>query len=108
VSESEAYDAFTRGHELLRSRDFHQASVALQRARRLEPDKASVREALGRAYMGCREFDRAREEFEAAVALGPTDGYAHFGLAKALERLGDRKLADRHFMLARCFQLGLG
>ena len=108
MSESEAYDAFTRGHELLRNRDFHQASVALRRARRLEPDKASVREALGRAYMGCREFDRAREEFEAAVALGPTDGYAHFGLAKALERLGDRKLADRHFMLARCFQLGLG
>jgi Flp pilus assembly protein TadD len=108
VNESEAYDAFTRGHDLLRSRDFHQAAVALQRARRLEPDKASVREALGRAYMGCRDFDRARKEFEAAVALGPTDGYAHFGLAKALERLGDRKLADRHYMLARCFQLGLG
>jgi len=108
VNESEAYDAFTRGHELLRSRDFHQAAIALQRARRLEPNKASVREALGRAYMGCREFDRAREEFEAAVELGPTDGYAHFGLAKALERLGDQKLAKRHFMLARCFQLGLG
>jgi len=107
VSEFEAYEAFTRGHALLRSRDFHQAAIALERARRLEPDKASVREALGRAYMGCREFDRAREEFEAAVELGPTDGYAHFGLAKALERLGDRKLAERHFMLARRFQLGL-
>jgi Flp pilus assembly protein TadD len=108
MNESEAYDAFTRGHELLRSRDFHQAAVALERARTLEPDKASVREALGRAYMGCRDFDRARDEFAAAVALGPTDGYAHFGLAKALERLGDRRLAERHFMLARCFQLGLG
>jgi Flp pilus assembly protein TadD len=108
VNESEAYDAFTRGHELLRSRDFYQAAIALQRARRLEPNKASVREALGRAYMGCRDFDRAREEFAAAVELGPTDGYAHFGLAKALERLGDQRLAQRHFILARCFQLGLG
>ena len=108
MSEHEAYDAFTRGHELLRSRDFHQAAVAFQRARRLEPDKASIREALGRAYMGCRDFTRAREEFAAAVDLGPTDGYAHFGLAKALERLGDTDLAERHFRLAKCFQLGLG
>lgn len=108
MSEYEAYEAFTRGHELLRSRDFHQAATAFQRARRLEPDKASIREALGRAYMGCREFDRAREEFEAAVALGPTDGYAHYGLAKALERLGDTEAAARHFTLARCFQTGLG
>jgi Flp pilus assembly protein TadD len=107
MSESAAYDAFTQGHELLRSKDFHQAALALERARRLEPDKASVREALGRAYMGCRDFPRAREEFAAAVDLGPTDGYAHFGLAKALERLGDRELAARHFTLARCFQTGL-
>lgn len=107
MSESAAYDAFTQGHKLLRSKDFHQAALALERARRLEPDKASVREALGRAYMGCRDFPRAREEFAAAVDLGPTDGYAHFGLAKALERLGDRELAARHFTLARCFQSGL-
>lgn len=107
MSESAAYDAFTQGHELLRSKDFHQAAIVLERARRLEPDKASVREALGRAYMGCRDFPRAREEFAAAVDLGPTDGYAHFGLAKALERLGDRELAARHFTLARCFQTGL-
>lgn len=108
MSEYDAYEAFTRGHELLRTRDFHQAAVAFQRARRLEPDKASIREALGRAYMGCRDFTRAREEFAAAVELGPTDGYAHFGLAKALERLGDTGLAERHFRLAKCFQLGLG
>ena len=107
MSEFEAYEAFTRGHELLRSRDFHPAAIALERARRLEPDKASVREALGRAYMGCGEFDRARQEFAAAVELDPTDGYAHFGLAKALQRLGHGKLAERHFTLARCFQLGL-
>lgn len=108
MSEYEAYEAFTRGHALLRTRDFHQAAVAFRRARRLEPDKASIREALGRAYMGCRDFARAREEFAAAVELGPTDGYAHFGLAKALERLGDTDLAERHFRLAKCFQLGLG
>lgn len=108
MSEFEAYEAFTRGHALLRSKDFHPAAVALERAKRLEPDKASVREALGRAYMGTGDFARAREEFAAAVELGPTDGYAHFGLAKALERLGDRTLAARHFTLARYFRTGLG
>jgi tetratricopeptide (TPR) repeat protein len=99
----EAYEYYRRGHELLESRDFRAASIALERAKRLEPNKGSIREALGRAYLSARSYRRAAEEFAAAVELAPTDHYAHFGLGRSLERLGDHTAARRHYMLARCF-----
>lgn len=106
MSDTEAYEAFTRGTELLRLRDHHQAVVALERARSLEPGKGSIREALGRAYLAARDFPRARDEFQAAVDLHPTDGYAHFGLARSFDRLGEGTMARRHYTLARLFGIG--
>jgi Flp pilus assembly protein TadD len=105
VSETpfEAYEYFCRGSELLATHDFRAATVALERAKRLEPDKGSIREALGRAYLSCRAYGRAAEEFAVAVELAPTDHYAHFGLARACDRLGDERRAARHYKLARCF-----
>jgi len=44
------YDLFKRGSELLEAGDFSAATIPLEKARRLEPDKTSIREALGRAY----------------------------------------------------------
>lgn len=99
----EAYDAFRRGTALLESREFHQACVALERARRLEPAMGSIREALGRAYLSCRAYTKAAQEFAVAVELAPTDHYAHYGLARSLERLGDGPGARRHYKLARLF-----
>lgn len=107
MSESEAYDAFMRGSALLSHRDYHQAVVALERARALEPRKGSIREALGRAYLSCRQYGQARDEFQVAVDLHPTDGYAHYGLARCFDRLGERALARRHYRLARLFGTGL-
>lgn len=108
MSEFEAYEAYRRGEALLASRDFHGAVVALERARSLEPDKGSIHEALGRAFFSCRRYGKARDEFQAAVDLHPTDGYAHFGLARCFDRLGERALADRHYTLAAYFKTGLG
>ena len=105
-SSAEAYEAFRHGEWLLSAREFRQAAVALERAKALEPDKGSIREALGRAYLSSRAYHRAAEEFAAAVELAPTDGYAHYGLARSLERLGD-PLAARHYRLARFFGTGL-
>jgi Flp pilus assembly protein TadD len=102
----DAYEAFCNGRWLLDVREFRQAAIALERAKALEPDKASIREALGRAYLAARAYRRAAEEFGAAVELQPTDGYAHYGLARALERLGD-PMARRHYRLAECFGTGL-
>jgi Flp pilus assembly protein TadD len=106
MTDADAYEAFCNGQWLLEAREFDQATIALERAKALEPDKGSIREALGRAYLAARSYRRAAEEFEVAVELAPTDGYAHYGLARSLSRLGDPKAA-RHYRLARLYGTGL-
>jgi len=95
-----AYDAFTEGTRLLATSNPHAAVIALERARRLEPEQGSIREALGRAYFGCGDFAAATEEFAHAVEIDPVNDYAHYGLGLCLLRAGDRVGARRHLKLA--------
>jgi Flp pilus assembly protein TadD len=96
----DAYEQFQDGSHLLATGNHHAAAVALERARELEPGKASIREALGRAYFGSARYERAAAEFAAAVDLDPVNDYAHFGLGRALARTGDLAGARRHLRLA--------
>ena len=77
-----------------------QAAVSLEKAKRLEPDKTSIREALGRAYFRSGRYRRAASEFSAVVERYPANDYAHFCLGRSLEKLGDRPAASRHLSLA--------
>ena len=95
-----AYALFQRGSTLLAERRFHQAAIVLERARTLEPAKGSIREALARAYYSAGRPDAARDEFEAALEIDPTNDYAHFGLALCLERTGEIASARAHVKLA--------
>jgi tetratricopeptide (TPR) repeat protein len=99
MSES-AYDLFKKGSELLEAGDFAAAAIPLERARSIEPDKSSIREALGRAYFRSGRFEAAREEFAAVVERHPVNDYAHFCLGRALEKTGRRLEASRHAVLA--------
>ena len=95
-----AYDLFMNGTRLLEAGDCHAAVVPLARARDLEPDKTSIREALGRAYFRSHQFERAREEFEAVVERAPTNDYALFCLGRSLLELGRPKDARKALALA--------
>jgi Flp pilus assembly protein TadD len=95
-----AYDLYARGRALLQHGDVHAAAVVLCRAKLIEPDKASIREALGRALFLSGRFTRARREFAKAVQLNPSDDYGHFALALACERSGQRHRAVAHAKLA--------
>jgi Tfp pilus assembly protein PilF len=95
-----AYVAFQEGSRLLASSNPHAAAVALERARELEPEQGSIREALARAYFGCGRYPAARSEFERAVEIDPVNDYAHFGLGLSLLKVGDRDGARRHLKLA--------
>ena len=95
-----AYDAFREGNRLLDSQNPHAAVVALERARDLEPDQASVRETLARAYYRSGRFTQAGAEFERAVEIEPVNDYDHFGLGLCLLRTGDHVGARRHLKLA--------
>ncbi len=57
------YDLYQRGCELLGHGDHQAAIVPLTRARDLEPDKASIREALGRALFHAQRYEGAAAEF---------------------------------------------
>lgn len=85
----------------------HQAAMLLAQAKLLEPEKASIREALGRAlYMSGRTM-RARREFAKAVQIDPASDYAHFALALACARTGERERAIGHLKLAIVMRPGI-
>ena len=94
------YDLFQRGTALLEAKDFNAAQIPLEQARELEPDKSSIREALGRAYFRTSRFAQAAEEFEAVVERHPVNDYAHFCLGRAFQMTGHRVEARRHLKLA--------
>jgi tetratricopeptide (TPR) repeat protein len=97
---NDAYELYQRGEALLADNHFAQAAVSLEKAKRLEPDKTSIREALGRAYFRSGRYQRAAAEFSAVLERYPANDYAHFCLGRSLEKLGDRTAASRHLSLA--------
>lgn len=97
---NEAYERFTEGQALLASANPHAAAVALERARDLEPEKGSIREALARSYFGTRRFAEAEAEFAKALELDPVNDYAHFGVGLCRLRVGDHAGARGHLRLA--------
>jgi tetratricopeptide (TPR) repeat protein len=94
------YDLFKRGSALLEAGDFAAAAIPLEKARSLEPEKTSIREALGRAYFRAGRFEQAGEEFAAVVERAPVNDYAHFCLGRALWKTGREAEARRHATLA--------
>jgi Flp pilus assembly protein TadD len=100
----DAYELYRSGSELLESGDFHAASVALARARDLEPEQASIREALGRALFRAGRHREAAAEFAAVVERAPTNDYALFCLGRSLQRLGRHAEARKPLVLASCLR----
>jgi Flp pilus assembly protein TadD len=96
----DVYDLYRRGMALLEDGDYHAATVPLAKAADLEPDKTSIREALGRAYFRSSHFEQARAEFEAVVERAPTNDYALFCLGRALMKLGRVAEARKPLTLA--------
>ncbi|HZD74875.1 MAG TPA: tetratricopeptide repeat protein [Actinomycetota bacterium] len=98
--EAEAYELFRRGTELLADHHAHQAATVLERVEAMEPERGSVREALGRAYYDSGRPEAAREQFAKALDLDPANDYAHFCLALCLLRTGEVEVAIGHLRLA--------
>lgn len=103
---SETYDLFQQGRTHLRKGRAAQATVALEKAKRREPNKASIREALGIAYFRIQRYDEAEREFRAMLELSPTDDYAHYALGRCLEKRGREHEANGHYKLASSLKPG--
>ena len=95
-----AYELLQRGHELLKDRHYAAAAIVLERASRIEPRKASILEALGRAFYNSGQHDRSRDTFAELLEIDPSAHYAHYALGQSLKQLGRAKEARTHLRLA--------
>lgn len=95
-----AYELFQRGTRLLAEHHPGAAAVVLERCLALEPGKASILEALARAYFNQGEHARAADRFQEIVDGNPLAHYAHFGLGLSRARLGDVRAAGLHLRMA--------
>src|ERR1700719_2969265 len=105
MSES-TYHLFQKGRAHLRGGMAAQATVALEKAKAREPEKASIREALGIAYFRIRRWAEAEAEFRKLLELSPVNDYAHYALGRCLEKQGREAEANRHYKLASSLRPG--
>ena len=103
---SDVYSDYQEGWKQLREGRPAQATVPLEKAKRSEPDKASIREALGIAYFRLGRFAEAEAEFRAVLELSPVNDYAHYALGRCLDQLGRPVEAQGHYKLARSLRPG--
>jgi Flp pilus assembly protein TadD len=104
MASDNVYELFRNGTRLLEERDFHAAAVPLARARDLEPDKSSIREALGRALFQSQRYEEAAAEFAAVVERAPLNDFALFCLGRSLQQLGRHDEARKPLALACCLR----
>jgi Flp pilus assembly protein TadD len=97
---TEVYDLYQQGRRHLAAGMAAQATVPLEKAKRREPNKASIREALGIAYFRIRRYAEAEQEFRDLLEISPTDDYAHYALGRCLEKRGKDTEANGHYKLA--------
>lgn len=103
---TDTYELFQRGKRHLAEDRPAQATASLEKAKRAEPRKASIREALGIAYFRLGRFEEAEAEFRAMTEITPTDAYGYYGLSRSLARLGRRAEARGQLKLARILEPG--
>jgi Flp pilus assembly protein TadD len=103
---TETFDLYQQGREHLAKGRAAQATVALEKAKAREPDKASIREALGIAYFRIKRYPEAEKEFRKMLELAPVDDYAHYALGRCLEKLGREAEANGHYKLASSMRPG--
>ena len=99
MSES-TYSLFQKGRAHLKRGMPAQAMVALEKAKKREPEKASIREALGIAYFRIGRWEEAEAEFRTLIELSPVNDYAHYALGRCLEKRGLEREANGHYKLA--------
>lgn len=85
----EVRQRFEQAVVMLHARQFDHAIAALDRVVQLEPRLPEAHVNLGFAWLGLQRADLARQAFDRAIDLRPTQANAYYGLAVALEQGGE-------------------
>src|SRR3954451_16827684 len=97
---SDVYDLFRQGSDQLARGMAAPATVPLAKAKKREPNKASIRERLGVAYFRIGRHAEAEAQFRAMLELSPADAHAPYALGRCLEKQGRDHEANGHYKLA--------
>jgi cytochrome c-type biogenesis protein CcmH/NrfG len=68
----------------------------LQRVVKIDPKDADAHYFIGSFYLSLSDYAHAKEEYESALKLNPIHASAQFGLARALQRMGDVDASRQH------------
>lgn len=90
---SKVYNWFAKGKRFLKDGDYARSIFYFEQAKLEMPQKGSIREVLARAYYNSGQLEKAKEEFEAALEIDPTNSFAYFGLGLCLIKMGEPALA---------------
>ncbi len=85
-----------QGGAAMKSKDYTSAIAAFQQAVNLIPERAKAHGELGYAYLKAKNYDKAIEHTEKAIALAKKDkikGALYYNLGLAYEKLGDNEHA---------------
>lgn len=80
---------FQQGVVMLHAKRYDEAVTAFHRVLRLSPRLVDAHVNMGYALLGLQRDEAARDFFLSAIDLRPYQGNAYWGLATALENLGD-------------------
>jgi predicted Zn-dependent protease len=101
---TDLYDAFRQGELFLRAGQPTEAARLLEPVVAAEPGTSAALELYARALSDSAQLDRAEAAFRQLVELRPDDGWAHFALARTLERQGKDGAEHRRVAAALGFQ----
>ncbi|GAA0915044.1 tetratricopeptide repeat protein [Virgisporangium ochraceum] len=91
---------YERAERLLDAGQPIEAADALVPVIAAEPENASVRQLLARAYFHSAQLGRAEQQLRWLIEHDPSDHYAQFVLGRTLERQGRPDQALAHLRLA--------
>lgn len=84
---------FQQGVIMLHAKQYEHALTAFHRVLQLEPEMPEAYVNLGFAMLGLDKFSEAHDFFSGALALRSEQTNAHYGLALAMDGMGERHAA---------------
>jgi tetratricopeptide (TPR) repeat protein len=99
-----AYELFIESKKLTKDKDFLKAIMLLEKAKKLEPQKGSIREALATAYYNCGFHESAKKNFLKAIEIDATNDFTHYGLALCYIKEGKINIALGHLKMAQAMK----
>jgi len=87
---------FILADALMNLGESQEAAAALERAAKESPLPPFGLFLLGHAYLGLNEYEKARDQFEAVLAVDPRSANAHFSLITVYNRLGQPEKSRTH------------